>query len=105
MSSFELVERGNGVFVLKGELTFATVSDALKATSRLFGQGSALCFDLAEIGRADSAGVALLIEWIRCAERAGGGMRYAHLPESLQAIARVSGVEKLLPVEPSRANS
>ena len=104
MSGFELAQRGEGDYVLKGELTFATVSQALKAASGLFknGTNNALRFDLADIARSDSAGVALLIEWLRDAERTGKQLRYAHPPENLRAIARVSGVAEFLPLDPAQ---
>jgi phospholipid transport system transporter-binding protein len=99
---FELINRGNGDYALKGELTFATASAALKATARLFRKSAALRFDLEGVGRTDSAGVALLIEWVRCARRSGGELRYANFPEHLRAIARVGGVADILPLDAPR---
>jgi phospholipid transport system transporter-binding protein len=98
MKGFELIDRGNGDYALKGELTFATASAALKATARLFRKSAALRFDLEGVGRADSAGVALLIEWVRRARQSGGEVRYANLPEHFRAIAQVSGVADVLPL-------
>lgn len=99
MSAFELAGRGQGEYALTGELTFATASAALKATAGLFKNGdAALRFDLAAIERSDSAGMALLIEWLRLAERAGTALSYIHLPENLKAMARVGGVAEYLPL-------
>jgi phospholipid transport system transporter-binding protein len=95
-AAFDLVDRGQNLFSLEGELTFATAAAALKKTARLFRGGGEFRFDLAGIGRVDSAGVGLLLEWMRRAEEADAGLRFAHLPEHLRAIARVSGVEELL---------
>lgn len=99
MAVFELNSRGGGEYRLAGELTFATASEALRITAPLFSDGAALRFDLADIRRADSAGVALLVEWVRRAGQSGSTMRYAHFPEPLSAIIRVSGVEDLLPLD------
>jgi phospholipid transport system transporter-binding protein len=96
MADFELTDRGGGEFGLAGELTFATATAVLKATTPLFSEGANLRFDLADISRADSAGVALLIEWLRWAERADASVRFTHLPDALRAIIRVSGVQALL---------
>ncbi len=102
MGAFELAGRGDGEYALTGELTFATASLALKTTAGLFKNGDAtLCFDLADIERSDSAGMALLIEWLRLAERAGTPLRYTHLPENLRAMARVSGVAEFLSTDPA----
>jgi phospholipid transport system transporter-binding protein len=88
-----------GEFVLSGMLTFSTASAALKAAAPLFREATSLRFDLSGVIRADSAGVGLLIEWLRMARDSGCQLRYAHIPESLRAIMRVGGVEDLLPIE------
>ena len=93
---FAIREDGPGRYALEGELTFATAGAAWKATLPVFRTGGPLCFDLRGIERCDSAGVALLIEWMRRAQTAAP-IRYAHLPASLRAIAVVSGVAALLP--------
>ena len=83
-------------FVLDGELSFASASLALKDTAKLFASPSEKVFDLAGIIRADSAGVALLLEWRRRAREAGLKLHYVNLPSQLQAIARVVGVDDIL---------
>lgn len=97
--AFDIQATGQGRYLLQGDLTFLTAAEALNKTGRLFKGGEALRFDLHGIERTDSAGVALLIEWVRRAGRSGG-IRFANLPEPLRAIARVSGVEHFLPVDP-----
>jgi phospholipid transport system transporter-binding protein len=87
-----------GEYRLSGVLTFATAVAALKAAP-LFRPGADLRFDLSGVVRADSAGVALLIEWLRRARAAGSHLRYAHAPESLRAMLRVGGVQDLLPID------
>jgi len=85
-------------FALEGELSFASASVALKNTAKLFASSSATVFDLAGIVRADSAGVALLLEWQRRAEEAGVNLHYVNLPPQLEAIARVVGVDDILSI-------
>jgi phospholipid transport system transporter-binding protein len=48
------------------------------------------------LGLADSAGLAVLLDWLSAAKRAGRSLRYAHLPEDLVALARISEVDELL---------
>lgn len=102
MNGFRLTARGADRYALQGELTFATVAEALKLTAPLFVRRDSLRFDLDGIGRVDSAGVALLIEWVRRAGDAGVSLSFAHLPARLWAIIRVGGVEKLLPLDGAR---
>ena len=98
---FAVTGTGRG-YAFSGELTFATASQALEATRGLFGnEQGMLSFDLAGISSSDSAGVALLIEWLRLAGRTGITLRYARLPENLEAMARVCGVAEILPTLPA----
>ncbi|HEB99345.1 MAG TPA: STAS domain-containing protein, partial [Thiotrichales bacterium] len=50
------------------------------------------------VGRADSAGLALLVEWMREARRQGREIRFLGMPAQMSAIAEVSGLSELLPV-------
>ena len=84
---------------VRGELTFSTALAALRSVASLLQPGRAMRFDLSGVTRADSAAVALLIEWLRMARKAGCELRYSRIPEPLQAIISVGGVEDMLPVE------
>jgi phospholipid transport system transporter-binding protein len=92
-------QRKKGDFSVSGELTYATAMLALRLAQPLFGQHNRLRFDFSGLARADSAGVALLIEWQRMAQKLGIELRYRHLPDSLQAIIRVVDVATMLPID------
>lgn len=55
--------------------------------------------DLTELGRVDSAGVALIVEWQLRQERAGGGLTLINPPERLVRLAGIGGVGRLLGLE------
>jgi phospholipid transport system transporter-binding protein len=59
-----LERRDDGSYAVRGELTFATVPGFLTGNGRLLAGGAAVTVDLAGVDRADSAGVALLVEWL-----------------------------------------
>ncbi len=88
-----------GHYQLNGILTFATALEGLALVKPLLRDQPLLRLDLSGITRADSAGVALLIEWLNMARRAGCVLRYTRVPESLQAMMRVGGVEGMLPID------
>ncbi len=89
-----------GDFLVRGDMTFATASLALKQASALLrGNHRSIRFDLAGISRADSSGVGLLIEWMRMANSSGCQLRYSNIPASLEAMIRVGGVEGMLPID------
>ena len=54
----------SGLYTLKGELTMATVP-ALFANSGPEFSGETLTIDMNAVERTDSAGLALLLEWVR----------------------------------------
>ena len=98
MSAAVALESGH--LKIHGEMGFATVLELLAQTRALIGDGQGrLVIDLAEVGRVDSAGLALMIEWLRLAQRSGRELSFRHLPAQLQAIAEASDLEGILPVE------
>lgn len=85
-----------GRFRLAGELSFETVPALLRRGRELFEADGDASLDLAEVTRADSAGVALLIEWRREAQRRDRHIAFENIPPQMQAIARLSAVDQLL---------
>lgn len=94
--SLELVEPGR--CVVKGDMTFATVTALFHEVGAVCERaGEHLDVDLQGVGRADSAGLALLIEWVRCARRSGKTLAFHRVPSQMMAIARTSDLENMLP--------
>jgi len=54
--------------------------------------------DLSEVTELDSAALALLLTWLRDAKAKKRELAFANLPDSLQTIARLYGVDGLLPL-------
>lgn len=95
-SQFRLAD---GVCHLSGELDFNTVPQIWKVSEMMFASlKSNLLVDMRDVTRADSAGLALLVGWVRRGRAAGVETSFSHIPEQLMAIARVSGVEGMLPL-------
>jgi len=96
MSKFELQDLGEGRFALTGEITFETAERVLLASEEPFEQHTRIEVDLAGVTRADSAGLALLLEWITWANHTVREIRFLSMPERILAIARTTEVEQLL---------
>lgn len=96
MSDFSINDLGDGRFELVGAMSFETADKILRASERLFRGHSKLSVDFAGVDDADSAGLALLIEWKSQARREGGEVHYSSLPQSILAIARTAEVDHLL---------
>jgi phospholipid transport system transporter-binding protein len=89
---------GEGRTRVVGALGFATVSALLPRGSDAIRRGDAAVIDLAGVTDSDSAGLALLIEWLSVAKGAGLGLRYDNVPSQLHQLARLSEVEELIAV-------
>jgi phospholipid transport system transporter-binding protein len=79
-----------------GALTFETVPDLYQNSSSWFEGTGELVFDLAQVERTDSAGLALLIEWLRRAQAANRTLRFANIPTQVQTLIRINGLQDAL---------
>ena len=92
----EIKPLGEGRFELSGELTFDTVAGLLTLGEKRFAEHSRIIVDLSGVSRADSAGLALLMEWVGWANHSVREIRYQNVPERLVSIAAISEVEGML---------
>ncbi|HEY6516257.1 MAG TPA: STAS domain-containing protein [Steroidobacteraceae bacterium] len=97
-ASFEVVTTAPGRFAVRGVLTFANArgarSDGLHAL-RTSSAGD-LEMDCAGITHSDSAGLAVMLDWMANMKQEGRPLRFLNLPQGLLAVARISGVEEML---------
>lgn len=96
MAPFSIDAATPGRLVASGELSFATAAAALLEGDALIGQGGDWVVDLSRIESGDSAGVAVLVEWLATAQSRGVAVRYEGIPAQMLAIARISDLEDLL---------
>lgn len=96
MSDFELQDAGGGRFVLSGEMSFKTAEQILRASEGPFEQHTRIEVDLSGVEKADSAGLALLLEWITWANHTVREIRFGAMPERILAIAKTTEVDHLL---------
>jgi phospholipid transport system transporter-binding protein len=86
-------------FLVEGELNMVTVPALLQAMDSQFPTtGNEAHIDLAGVTRSDSAGLALLVEWLRLAKTRNTRLQFHNLPSQLRDIARVSDLLPLLPL-------
>jgi phospholipid transport system transporter-binding protein len=99
---FSIEAAGSGRLKLAGELSFDTAAGALVAGTRAMRDVPAWELDLSSLDAGDSAGVAVLVEWIADARRRGSTLRYKDIPPQMLAIARISAIDDLLLGNPRR---
>jgi phospholipid transport system transporter-binding protein len=91
------LEPTSEAILVSGEMTFATVNAVLGEIQTLVTALPALNIDLADVTRSDSAGLALLVHWMRVAKTAKKPIVFHHIPGQMLAIASASGLDELLP--------
>lgn len=74
--------------LLKGDLTLDTVAAKYRELTGMLVSGSQRTeVDLADIGRIDSAGLALLLEWQALSLAEGGALLLKNVPDDLVKLA------------------
>lgn len=96
-------ENGAALFRISGVLDFDSVPVIFSESLACFGTSGDIVLDLSGVTRANSAGLALLLEWQRLARRGGRVFRLHNLPPSLRNIAAMSELQELLPAEDTAA--
>ena len=96
MSKYRLEDLGDGRFSLSGEMSFDTAERILRDSEEPFEAHTQLNIDLDGVTMSDSAGLALLLEWVTWANHTVREIRFTGMPERVSAIAKTTEVEPLL---------
>ena len=94
----EVVSVAADRLAIRGALTFETARRASEAGLRAMTASAArrLEIDCAAVTAADSAGLAVCLVWLARAQHDGRGLRFANLPGSIRALARISDLEPVI---------
>ncbi len=77
-------------------MTFDSVNELWRESDEMFSSDGVVEVDLREVTHTDSAGLALLVEWLREAGRRGGRVEYLNLPDQLIALADAANLQPVL---------
>jgi len=94
-----VVDKSNKSVHITGELSFASVNALLCESDKIFATISPLTIDLSAVERSDSAGLALLIHWIRKAKQQQQVIHFQSMPKSMMMIAKASNLDSLIPTQ------
>ena len=92
----QLADLGGGRFAVRSELTFKSATAILAQSKRLFANFERISVDMSDVQEADSAGLALLLEWVSWARHFDREIVYENIPQQILAIAQISEVTDLL---------
>ncbi|MDH5649157.1 MAG: STAS domain-containing protein [Gammaproteobacteria bacterium] len=94
MSGENFITSSDGVYEISGLLTFATVPQLLGQSKQWLVKGEqAVTIDLKSVSKADSAGLALMVEWLHLARQAHRELRFINIPSQLTHLIRLSGLQ------------
>ena len=85
-------------YTVSGVLNFATVSQLYLTGEQLFNHFEKIEIDFSNAILNDSSALALLIEWTKMARVQKKKIYFSHLPQQLIAIAKLSNLNKILPI-------
>jgi phospholipid transport system transporter-binding protein len=94
----KLERLSDGTYRLRGVLSFASVPAVRRVGLETFVADNDIRLDLSDVSRSDSAGLALLIEWLRYARQRNKTVHYLNMPTQMLAIARASSLDEILPL-------
>ena len=91
-----LTNLGNGRFKLRGRLDLSSVGRVLVAGRKLMGGFDSISIDLQQADCANTAGLALLVEWSTWSVAQGKVLRYQNPAGRLLDLIALNGVAELL---------
>ena len=96
MTTARIERDGAFHFRVVGEMTFTTAKQLLKQSEAYFDGSQDVEIDLSQVTAADSAGLALLLEWKAAAAHKGVQVAVNQVPESIISIAHLCQIDALL---------
>ena len=99
MSKASIQIGNDGRLQIHGDLNFDSVPLLWHQCCARFSEHNELDIDLSQVERSDSAGLALLVECLRWANENGKTLRFFNIPAQMLAIARVSSLDQVLPLQ------
>nr|VFJ77139.1 MAG: phospholipid transport system transporter-binding protein [Candidatus Kentron sp. FW] len=93
----ELRATGKGNFSLSGELTFISVPNLWRKSEHpAANTNGKVVLDLGEVTHSDSAGLALMVAWLRQSRDQNATIMFRNIPQQMLSLARTAGVDFLL---------
>ncbi|MFA6163794.1 MAG: STAS domain-containing protein [Methylobacter sp.] len=94
MSKLNIIDQGAGHFVVDGDLTFSTIDKQSVKSFSFLKAAKEITIDLGRVSCTDSAGLALMIEWIKYTRHNKTQLRFKNIPDQLLTLAKLSGLDK-----------
>jgi len=94
VTKLSIIDQGAGRFIIDGDLTFATIGKQTLRSFAFLNTSKHITIDLGRVACTDSAGLALMIEWIKHTRHHRAHITFKNIPEQLLNLAKLSGFDK-----------
>ncbi|MCK9398022.1 MAG: STAS domain-containing protein [Methylobacter sp.] len=94
MSQLNIIKQGAGHFIVDGDLTFATIDKQTLKSFSFLKAAKEITIDLGRVSCTDSAGLALMIEWVKYSRHNRTHIAFKNIPEQLLNLAKLSGLDQ-----------
>lgn len=93
----KVVQSGDNRMAVEGDMLVTNaVTLRHQGEALLASLSSPVTVDLSQVGAVSSAGVSVLLSWMRKSEALGKQLVVANIPEKMRDVCRVSGLDALL---------
>lgn len=93
-NKLSIVSKGDGQWLIHGELTFASINGKLIDSPPFLRTNQDIILDFSHVTSTDSAGLALMIEWIKITRHQRSQLHFKNVPKQLLNLAKLSGLDK-----------
>lgn len=83
-------------FHIRGDLDFSNVMSVYNKSLPLFGKTSEWVFDFSQLHSSDSAGLALMVEWMKLSKKMNSVISFNHLSEEIMSLAKAADMDGML---------
>jgi phospholipid transport system transporter-binding protein len=94
VKKLDIIRKSPGLFIIDGDLTFSSIDRRTLKTASFITQGKDIVIDLSRVSSTDSAGLALMIEWLKLARINRSKVHFKNIPTQLMTLAKLSGFDK-----------
>jgi phospholipid transport system transporter-binding protein len=94
VTKLSIIDQGTGHFIIDGDLTFSTIDKQTVKSFAFLNTSKLITVDLGRVSCTDSAGLALMIEWIKYSRHHRTHIAFKNIPEQLLNLAKLSGFDK-----------
>ncbi len=95
MSLLNIVHEGAGRYAVDGDLTFPAMDKKIVSSFGFLSTAKHITLDFGKVGNADSAGLALILEWIKHARTKRVQLRFINLPAQILNLAKLCGLDDM----------